>query len=417
MGHLENEKTSWLAFLACFVGYTIICMTKNTYSAAIAAIVETGLFTKASAGIINACFYFFYGVSQFVGGYLADRISPFKIILIGLLGSLLANAGMAVAHSFGMMLAIWSFNGVIQFGVWPAIVKILSSVLLKEHRSKAMAYISVCYPTGTILSYLAAMGVLKYRTWPALFVVSVIALLLAILFFLYVMHRVRTESVPSQPVSKQTEEKTEKKVPVLSAKSMLFSSGLILIFVPSLVRCMLDIGLKSWVPTMIMESYSISPSFASLLTTILLITNLFGIFIAVRLYPKYCKNLALAIGLLFLASLPLILLLLLNGKIMVVVIVLLLAIMTTFMTAAGHLLGINLPAAFGAYKKIGTVAGIINAFACFGCMLANFIYGYTAEYFGWNVTILIWAGIALLAFLFCLAAMPLWKRFTEKEIN
>jgi hypothetical protein len=34
-------------------------------------------------------------------------------------------------------------------------------------------------------------------------------------------------------------------------------SGLFLLLVPNFVRGALDIGLKSWVPTMIMENYSI----------------------------------------------------------------------------------------------------------------------------------------------------------------
>ena len=172
-GYLDDEKTSWLAFLACFIAYTVISMTKNTYSTAIAAIVSEGLFSKANAGVINASFYLFYGMTQFLGGYLADRFSPFKIILIALFGSVFVNALMATSHSFISMLIVWSVNGVFQFGVWPAVVKVISSVLLYDHRRKAMVYSAFCFPAGTIISYLLAMGILKRWSWPMLFCFSI----------------------------------------------------------------------------------------------------------------------------------------------------------------------------------------------------------------------------------------------------
>lgn len=410
---LEDEKTSWLTFWTCFITYAVITMTKNTYSAAIAAIVSEGLFSKSAAGLINACFYLVYGISQFFGGWLAERISPFKIILIGLCGSVLTNAAMAVSNSFAAMLIIWSLTGVLQFGVWPAVVKILSSVLMPAHRNKAMNIISAGYPLGAMSSYLVATLMLRSQRWPSLFWVSAVTLLLSIILFLFTMRRVKIKAVSMEESAAQSiaREHKESKTAELPFGKLWLSSGLFLLCVPAVVRCMLDLGLKSWVSTMIMESYQVSPSFSSMLTVILIFVNLFGIFIAVRIYPGLCKSLPLAIGLPFLLSFPLLLLLLLTGKIHVLIVVLLLSVITTFMTAANQLLSVRLSAGFAPYNKTATVAGIINAFACFGCMAANYLYGYTSEHFGWTVTASIWVALSLAAVIFAAAAAPLWKRF------
>ena len=141
-GHLVNEKISWLAFIAAAITYMVISMTRNTYSSAIAAIVQEGLFPKSNAGIINASFYLFYGCTQFLGGFLCDRFSPFKILVIGLAGSVFCNTGMALSQSFIPMLIFWSLSGLMQFGIWPAVVKIIASVVMPEHRHKSMFYIS-----------------------------------------------------------------------------------------------------------------------------------------------------------------------------------------------------------------------------------------------------------------------------------
>ena len=234
-------------------------------------------------------------------------------------------------------------------------------------------------------------------------------------FVIFAMKRVQAKLVPEETDIKNGEQRKDN-AKTISFTKIFFASGLFLICVPALVRCMLDIGLKTWVPTMIMESYGVSTSTSSMLTTILIFLNLTGVFFTTWLYPKRCKSLPLAIGLFFVVALPLLGLLLFNGKILVIFIVLLLALMTTMMTAASQLLNVNLPSAFGVYNKIGMVAGISNAFGCFGCMLANYLYGFTAQTYGWSVTIMIWFALAFVAFLFCLLSLPLWKRFmTQKE--
>lgn len=417
-GHLEDEKTSWLAFWTCFIAYTSICMSNNTYSAAIAAIVQEGIFSKTNAGVINSCFFLFYGSTQFLGGYLADRVSPFKIIMIGLTGAALANAGMAASGSFAGMLIAWSVNGATQFGVWPAVVKIISSVLIKEHRPKAMIFISFCYSIGMMISYLSAMAILRSGRWPGMFRAAVLVLIVTIGCFLLSVWRIRRKMVPDKPEAEALANPPGPKAEPAGAAPlvrMLARSGLLFLLAPALIRCMLDLGLKSWTPTMIMESYGVSPGFASMLATVLLTVNLSGVFLVVELYPKRCKSITTAINVFFLASVPLLALLFFIGRLPVGLVVVFLALVTTFMTAAGQMFNVILPTAYARYQKTGIVAGILNAFACFGSVIANVIYGFLAERFGWNVTILSWVVLAAVAVVFCQLATPAWKRFTGPQ--
>lgn len=416
-GHLEDERISWLAFWACFITYVVICMTKNAYSTAIAAIIQEGLFTKSRAGLINTGFYLLYGSSQFAGGYLADKTSPVKLIVIGLIGSMLTNIVMAVSHSFAVMLVAWSLNGLMQFGIWPSILKIISTVVMPEHKRKAMTYISFAYCGGMVLSYGLTMPVLHFWRWPSLFVTSVVMLLVTVVFFLSSMRRVKSRLLPGSAPGQGAVEASAKKAAVTNVpmKKLMLSSGLVLLLLPALIRCMLDLGLKSWVPTMIMESYGVSPGFASILTTVLLFVNLSGIFLIHAIYPRRVKNLCLTNTIFFTASLPLFGLLLLIGKLPLMLVVLLLAVVTTFMYAGNQLFNVMMPTAFAPYGKTGTIAGILNGFACFGSMIASYLFGLIADHFGWSITIGSWIGLALIAVLMTLAAAPLWSRFVKSE--
>ncbi|MBQ2696775.1 MAG: MFS transporter [Clostridia bacterium] len=420
-GHLENEKSSWITFIVIFASYTIVSMTKNTYSTAIATIVQEGLFTKANAGVINAGFYLLYSVAQLFGGVLIEKVPPFKMLIVGLAGALVTNVVMAVSNSYMVMLIAWTLNGLLQFGVWPVILKLTTTIVMPEHRQKSMSYLFFAYPLGGALSYLLAGVLLRFFSWPSLFWSSVITLGIMLLSVLWLMAYLNKKMVPGPEILPiELGDNKPEKAQAASPKSMsffpmLFASGLIFLTVPALIRCMLDIGLKNWVPTMIMESYGVSPSFANLLTTVLIIVNLAGLFFVNWLYPKRCKSLTNAMGILFAACLPLLLLIVFTGKVHLFLVVIALALTTTFMTSFSQLINVIMPAAFSTQGKTGMIASFINSFGGLGVMLANYAYGLLADHFGWTITAVIWLILGIIAVIFSFMATPLWKRFTAEN--
>jgi len=410
-GHLENEKTSWLVFFVCFFGYVLVSMTKNTYATAMSAIVSEGLFNKADVGLINASFYLVYGCTQMLGGYLVDKVSPFKIFAFGVLLSAACNAVMACSVSYTVMLVAWSINGLAQFGIWPAVIKIVASVVMPEHRAKTMTFLAFAYPLGTLISYLVAAGVLKIGHWSGLFWVSFATLISVAVFLIYSERKTKKELVPDEEKEENTENKEKSGE---SLVKLILKSGLVFMTIPALVRCMLDVGLKNWLPTMVMENYGTSPSFSTFITTLLLIVNLSAVFFANLLYPKRCKNAVSGIGIFFVISIPFLAIIILTGKIPVSVIILSLALVTTFMTSASQLMNVIVPAAFEKAGKTGAIAGFINSFGAFGCMASNYAYGYMAEHFGWTFTTITWVLIGVIATVFSFANAPFWKKYTAK---
>ena len=197
---------------------------------------------------------------------------------------------------------------------------------------------------------------------------------------------------------------------------VFWASGIILMLVPSFARTMLDMGLKSWVPTMITESYDgISPGFASLMTTILLLVNLSGIYIVNAIYPKKIKSEALCFALCFALALPFTLLLLLTGKVPVGVVVVLLTLLTTVMYSGHQLINVIIPSKFASMNMSGGVASILNAIASFGAVAANFGFGFLADNFGWTATIMSWNIMAVLATIFGLLAVGKWNKFMKQN--
>ena len=113
----NEEKSSWILFFSAWIVYAIISMTKSTYAASIVSIVAEGFLDKSQAGTVNASFYLFYGTAQLLGLKIVDRVSPFKLISITLIGTLISSIGMALADSYYMLIIFWSFCGLIQFAI------------------------------------------------------------------------------------------------------------------------------------------------------------------------------------------------------------------------------------------------------------------------------------------------------------
>lgn len=410
----KKERKSWLLFIAVFITYSIVSMARNGYAASIAAVTEEGIFNKSQSGIINASFYFFYGISQLLGVKFLDKVSPIKFITISFLGTIISCVGMAMSNSFGALLFFWSFCGLSQFAIWPSVVRVIAEYLLPEHKNRAMLYIAFAYCVGAIMNYIVAALVLNVARWTVIFWIYTIVLTIVVCLWVFLTNGV----VPSEKEFERNkkEHQTKEEKPTYNYKKLLISSGTIFLLFTAFLRSAVDAGLKAWIPTMIIESYQgISTSFASVLTTCLIVINLLGVFYASGIYPKKTKSIVKGYSSCFLISIPFVAMLLLTGKIPVFLVVVLLTIITTMMYAGHQFINVFTPSYFVRYNRAGSVAATINAIASFGAVAGSFSYGYIAEKSGWTAVIILCTIIMFLAFIFCMCALPLWEKFTEKE--
>ena len=92
-----------------------------------------------------------------------------------------------------------------------------------------------------------------------------------------------------------------------------------------------------------------------------------------------------------------------------------LTVITTLMYAGHQLINVILPSFFIKTGRAGSVSAILNAFASFGAVIANFLFGYLAESHGWSVTTASWIVITVVALLFSLLAVPRFKRLLSAE--
>lgn len=405
-----NARASLAVMIALMTTYSFICMSKNCFSAAMVFIVDEGLLTKVETGTITSVFYVAYAILQVVGGFVSDRVDPNRLITVGMIGAGAANLVIFLNQNYTVMLVTWVLNGILQFGVWPACFKIMSTVLHEKHRDVGMYIASFGYALGAVVSYLLAAVVPNWRDSFLLSGVLLLALGVMWEVVTHLLDKYRTVEVVAVETPKM---KSEDSKPLFK---LVLTSGVGIVFVLAFIRCMFDLGIKSLTPTLINESYSeVDPTLATFLNIIVLVAGVVGPTVAHFIYPRFFKSETAAATVIFFAAVPLMAVTLFVGSISYWVILAMMTLIEMLMTAAGFFATTLIPARFNKWGKGGTVAGIMNALAALGIVAANSISTAIAEAFGWVVMLGSWVVLMVLCAVLSLITVPMWKRFLKND--
>jgi len=417
----KEERASAALFIVCWLTYMTVCITKLNYTASIAYVVREGIFTKSGSGLISACFYLAYGLSQLFGGRLADRFSPYKVMASGIICSICTNLVLCFTKEFSHVLVLWGMTGLLQFGIWPSSSRIIATVLIPEHRQKASLYITFGIAAAGLLSYLTVNSILDAAGWSGVFGLNV--LLLAIVLVIWLLTAKKTAPIlmeekreaaellasahESPAVSPAPEKKKHRFLPLFFASGLFFSMFL------CFAQGMLDNGVKSWMPTMMMENYEISSTWASVQTAVLYVCNILGVMLLAKLFSRV-QNAVLCGTIYYALCLPMCILMLFLGKIPLALVFITLMISTTLTYAMTSIM-VRMSNGFARYGYSGTVSGLLNSLTCFGIVIASFLYGYMADASGWGAVTVLWVIICALAIACGAIGFLFWRKFLQRE--
>ena len=417
--HLENKKLSRMFFAYIFLLYVVVCMTKNCYNSSLASIVSEGLLTKSQTSLITAMFFLVYTPLQVMGGIFADKYSPERMIKIGLVGAAVANTIIFFNQSYYVMMAAWVFNGIIQFGIWPSIFKIISSQLVRSDRARMTFLISFTSTGGFAVSYIVSALVTNWRYSFAISAGSLLVMAVILHIFEKVlsphMKRDRVEE-PEIPTENMTEEEKVKARPHYSVKEIFIASGFFFVLLSTILSIVVSQSRSTLTSVMLVENYeTVSPSLGNILTAVMLVAGLTGIFVAKKFAGKV-KNEATFIALGTAALLPFLIASVFVGILPIAVMIGLLCIVAVIESAIGlfrNYFTLN----FTKYGMSGTAAGVLNAGTAFSYVLVAYIMPRVAETFGWRVMLITWPVITLIAVLCVCCIIKRFAKFKNGEID
>lgn len=401
-----KEKASTKLFLCLFFIYTMNTFGKIAFPAVTAALINESILTKTQAGFISGAFWFVYALGQFAGGSLVSKFSASFFIKLGIISSAAANFLLAVSSNYETFLIVWCLNGVLQMGFWPGVLHMLSNNILREQQNKAFNYIAYCYGIGSILSHLCTAAVLSTLTWRYLFIVCGIMGLVSLIPLIYAEKKL----LPFLEVAK-TEKTKKEKTPL--PKGFVWKSGIVLFCMLFFIKSVLDSGIKTWMPTLLMETHGASPSYTSILSVALLLLNLFGVSFAVFVYKKLKENEATSIFTIYMLIVPFMASLLYFRSMNTILATVVFTIITVFIYSSGQIFSTYYPSCFQKVGGVAFIGGIMNCFAAMGNVVATAGNGAIADLFGWDMIIYFWNALIAVFVIICLVLMPIWKKFLK----
>lgn len=403
---LDNVKKSRLIVIALWIIYASAYFGRTCYSAAIASIVSSGIYTKSEIGLVGTAFFICYGAGQIISGIAGDRVNPFGMVLFGALGSSVCSFSMAFTKSLALMAVIWGANGIFQSMLWAPLLRIFSQTISSELREKAVLNIALSLPVGTVCAYLLSTIIIKYSSWNNIFICGGSVILATFIFGLLSVLSAEKCMIRTIVKNERTDKNTKSGFVPVS-----ISSGLLIIVIPSFLHGMMRDGITNWVPTMITEEYGVLPSFSVFLTVVLPIFNAFGAYIITPLYRKLDCNEMKTAGICGIFALIPMMLLLFIGRIPVIVSIILLALTTMSMYSLNYLIISRVPVRFAESGHTSSVTGLLNSFAYIGCAVSSYGFGAVSQKAGWSAVIVIWIISALLTSLFAFLSNKKWNKF------
>lgn len=380
------------------ITYMISYITRINFGAILTELESATGFSRTLLSVSITGSFVTYGLGQILSGILGDKFHPKTMVRNGLVITTLMNCLIPFCKSPYTMAIFWCCNGFAQSMMWPPLVRYMTALFSAEEYKVASTRVNWGASFGTIIVYFAAPFLIGWFGYTGVFFTSAgLGLAMTLLWVV-----AAPDFSPATPKKKQEQTATK--------TGRLFPCFMILILLAILCQGMLRDGVTTWMPTYIADTYSLENGVAILTGVILPLFSIGSLWLSGKLYQTKCQN-PVTCGAIFfgVGGLSALSLFFFTGK-AAALSVLFSALLTGCMHGVNLMLVCMVPAFFKNSGKVSTVSGIINACTYVGSALSTYGIALISQTKGWNTTILVWTGIALLGTVLCLIALPAAKK-------
>ena len=402
----------------CSLVYFVSYFSRKDFAAVTEGMLDAGVLEKSTAGLIGTALFICYGIGQLVSGYLADRIKPAYLMMLGLGVTAVANLSMPFITDPNFMILAWGVNGFAQAMLWPPIVRILSDSLDHERFVAANLVVTSAAHVSTILLYLYVPLCLSVWDWqPVFYTASALA---AVAFAVLVVSLFLILPDGKKPVPSVKIPEQGSAAPEHSFFSILLRAGILPIFGAIIMMGYLRDGIESWLPTLYGDAFNRRPEESVLVSVLLPVFSIISITAVTALHKKKLfNNEVRGSAILFVAciagSVPLALLIGVDSAACAVICLVLAAFVCACMHGCNFLLISCLPGRFAKVGRAATVSGLCNACVYVGAAVATYTIALLSSGGNWLPPIISWMVISALGVLLCLLAYKAYTSFIKSE--
>ena len=154
----KYERWRWQVFAVTWLAYVGFYLTRKSFAVAKVSLAKPevlGIGIEEMAWIDGA-YLTAYAMGQFVWGICGDRFGTRRVVLAGMLASVLTAVVMGASSLVVMLGMLLCFQGVCQSTGWAPLSKNISNFFSRRERGRAMGFWATNYAVGGVIASVLA---------------------------------------------------------------------------------------------------------------------------------------------------------------------------------------------------------------------------------------------------------------------
>jgi sugar phosphate permease len=240
-----------------FIGWIVDYLDRMVMSVALTSVGTEFNLSTTALGVVLSSFFAGYALMQFPGGWLADKYSSRKVMLVSLVIWSIFTALTGMAWSLMSLLVIRFLFGLGEGGFPAASSKAIAEYFPKQERAKAQATMLSSNAFGAAIAPLVAAPMMLWLGWRHMFLfIAFIGLLLAVVYWVYIR--------PPKTVE-QAETKSQRK---MSLKDLVQTPTMWKLVIAWFGLDIVLWGFSSWLPSYLLKVRHLDLLHAGLLASL-----------------------------------------------------------------------------------------------------------------------------------------------------
>ena len=416
------QRKRWIVFAITYLAYAGFYLTRKSFPVAKVGIladpsIDIG---KGAMGLIDSFYGIAYALGQFIWGMSADKFGTRKVVLFGMMGSIIVAILMGLSSTAILFGFLFFFQGLFQGSGWAPLTKNVSYWFAIKERGRIYGIWSSNYAVGGVVgAAFAGYMAQRFTDWRFAFYAPAFGLLIVwILFLIFQKNRPNDVGLPpvediygdKKPVLKTKDDKkvTETEgvgstIRAVIRNPMILRLGLVYFFLKPVRYAILF-----WGPVLIHEKLGTNIAGSAGISVMFEVAGPLGVFFAGYASDKFfnTRRMPMCVISFFLLSGVLFMFNIVTKSNSMVLMGGILFVIGFLLYGPDALISSVSAVDFGTKEGASSAAGVINGMGSTGQVLGMSLPGVISAHYGWGTVFYIFSGFILLA---ALILLPKWN--------
>ena len=386
----------YVYIVTSFLVYLAVYAVRELLGAVSPSLLALSVFNEDTLGVFSSIMFTFYGIGQFVNGFLGEQLNVKLMITAGLVSASLCTLGFAITDSLALRYVLWAICGYALSMLYGPLTKSIATHLDSNLARIAYVFLTV----GAILgSTVAGFIVGLCDQWYVSFFVT--AAILAIPLVLFHIVNARFEKIAAEKEQAAEHDQTEEALPAnedsFSLRKFISCFGVttICFLVVNMILKAARHAVSFWAPTYLADALGFEPRTAALIFGLTAVIKVVAPFFALVVYKWVKENERVVILVsMIISSLCFCSMLLIKDPIIQVV---LFTVALFFIEASGSIIGSVFLLSFKQFGCVSAICGFFDSIAYLTAAVCTVLFSNVLSGGGWTAVLWVWTALPIAA--------------------